>query len=129
MAPVGLGQFTVSSDLTKLGPVIETLLDRRKAQALADDDLLTWRMLHVHTASVLQGTGVVVERDSLVVWLKTMRFDTPLGHGDRMMRKTGLTPLVYALIAGREDLVAQLIDAGAPLKGTGNLTKEMVATW
>lgn len=126
--PVGRGAFTVDADKASLGPVIARLVERRKAQALRENDLVYFRMLHVFEASILSGTGYQVERQPLDAWLRTMRFDS--ASGDWMTRKHGLTPLYYAVMGCRPDLVARLLEQGADLHTRlRRPTKPMLDHW
>ena len=104
---VGMGNFTMPGDALALGAPIAKLIAERKAVALASgsaSEMLWYRVLHSCTARLLCGTGAVVaeEEATLSEWLAAMRLS--LGDG----RKTGLTPLWFAVVAGRVDLVTQM---------------------
>ena len=51
------------------------------------------------------------QEDTLAEWLAAMKFSSVTEDE----ASTGLSPLFYAVYAGRVDLVAQLLDAGADL--------------
>ena len=70
-------------------------------------------MLHIMSSSILEGTGVEVEREGLEAWMRTMRFSHVNDHTKR--GSNSLPPLMYAVQAGRADLTAQLLDAGADI--------------
>ena len=112
-SPVGRGKFTVASDAEKLAPHLEHLISARKAQALAENDLLTFRLLHSCKATLLDGTGIQLVKESYSQWMAAMRFDS-VHDGKR----TGLTPLVFAVFANRADFVATLLERGADLHQT-----------
>ena len=114
--PVGHGQFTVPDDKIALGGVIAKLIEKRKAQALREGDLLWYRHLHCLAAGQLNGTGAepTVPKQGLDEWMKTMRFTTV--HDERKKRD-GITPLRYAAIGNRPDLVTALLERGADLHG------------
>ena len=108
--PVGKGKFTVDSDAHKLAPHLQHLISARKAQALAEGDVLFFRVLHASTARLLEGTDIRVEPEPFTTWMAAMRFESV--HDGK---KTGLTPLFFALLAIRRDLVAELLDRGAEI--------------
>ena len=108
---VGLGDFTVQDDARQLGEVIRKLVQRRKAVALERGDLLTWRVLHVCLPKLLRGTGAdeaLPPPEPLDAWMAAMRF----GAADEG-RRSGLTPLKFAVLAERLDLARDLIARGA----------------
>ena len=112
LSPVGRGRFTVPEDIKALGPVISQLLERRKAQALRDGDLGFYRHLHALGPSLLEGTdGEVPREKTLDEWMAAMHFTSV--HDDI---KSGLTPLRYAVLNGRADLAAELLDLGADIE-------------
>ena len=106
-------QFTYDTDRAVLGPVIAEMIAERKASALAtggEDELMWFRFLHCRTAYLLDGTGHdVPQEEKLAQWLEAMRFTSPL-DGEAT---TGMSPLLFAVLANRTDLVAQLLDLGA----------------
>jgi ankyrin repeat protein len=115
ISPVGRGEFTVEADRVALGPVIERLIDERMAAKRAEgtEAALRWyRFLHAHKASLLLGTGIkVTPYDTLEAWLGNLGF--PATSRDRH----GWSPLSYAVLEGRVDLVTALLDAGANATG------------
>ena len=104
--PVGLGDFTVDADRVALGPVIRRLVERRKASALAEGDLLTFRVLHACASRLLAGTGTAAPLEATPdEWLDAMRF-----RSARDGAHSGYTPLFFAAFAGgREELVEALL--------------------
>jgi hypothetical protein len=113
--PVGLGNFSVAADREKLGGVIVRLITARKQAALKQGDLLTYRLLHACTRRLLQGISTsnphMPADEPLVEWMAAMRF-TSAADGMR----SGYTPLRFAVMAGREDLVEQLLAIGASVE-------------
>jgi ankyrin repeat protein len=124
LAPVGEGDFTVDSDRLALRPFLESLIEARKASALAQGDLLWFRNLHALRAWLLVGTGDVAVETSLSEWMAAMRFESVKDGA-----KTGMTPLRFAVIAGRADLCKELLEQGAdieaPLKKKHSVFKWM----
>jgi ankyrin repeat protein len=141
ISPVGRGEFTVEADRVALGPVIERLIDERMVAKRAEgtdlrgnrsystgtpsttragtEAALRWyRFLHAHKASLLLGTGInVTPHDTLESWLGQ------LGFGSATQRdRNGWSPLSYAVLEGRADLVTALLDAGA--NATGALRRD-----
>ena len=108
-ALVGQGDFTVEADRQKLGAHLVEIIAARKALALADKDMLFYRHLHALTAYLLQGTGLAPAEESFDSWMNSMRFETVRDNE----RSTGLTPLFYAVAAGRTDLAEAMIAEGA----------------
>lgn len=126
--PVGRGAFTVDSDKIALGAVIAKLIERRKAQSLREGDLLWYRHLTVLEASILAGTGYPVTHEPLDAWLTKMHFESVAG--DRASTKYGLTPLYYAVMSCRPDLVGMLLDHGANIASRiPKATKAMLDHW
>ena len=119
---VGDGAFTVASDRVKLGPVLHSLIEKRKAHGKAEgteSGLMWYRMLYACGAQILQNTEYPTEQPlGLDEWLKEMGF-SDVNDG----AKSGWTPLRYAVYAGRLDLVEQLIDRGADVKCTIKVKK------
>ena len=113
---VGRGKFTVDEDRLKLAPHLQHLISARKAQALAENDLVFFRVLHARAAILLEGTGIAVPEEPYSAWMATMRFESV--H-DGKKSKSGLTPLYYAVLAARKDLVAALLERGADLRARG----------
>lgn len=111
---VGLGDFTVDDDRVKLGPVMSELIEARKRVALEHAtpvELLWYRLLHAAKSHLLRGTRFEVRAEgTLAEWMSTMRFESA-----RDGEKSGLTPLLFAAISGRTDLVTALLDAGADI--------------
>ena len=64
---VGKGAFTVDSDRAKLGAHLLDIIAARKALALADSDLIYYRMLHAVTAHLLQGTAASLSLSRLML--------------------------------------------------------------
>ena len=111
-AIVGRGKFTVDDDRLKLAPHLQHLISARKAQALAEGDLEFFRMLHARTAVLLDGTGIFPPEEPYTAWMAAMRFESV---SDGKKSKSGLTPLFFAVLAGRKDLVAALLERHADL--------------
>jgi hypothetical protein len=109
--PVGLGNFTVDSDREKLFPLLESLIEQRKSVALAEGDLAWYRTLHASKAWLLKGTGTIEIEPTLEAWLQAMRFSSANDGA-----KSGLTPLRFASLAGRLDLVRELLDRGVSVE-------------
>ena len=108
-SPVGLADFSVERDRETLGRVVLAMLESRKALALAQDDLLTYRFIHALSAKTLAGTGTSVPSEaSLDEWMAGMRFKS-VADG----KATGWTPLMFAVVSGRVELCEWLLDAGA----------------
>lgn len=109
-------QFTYDADREVVGPVIQQMIEGRKAAALerlADsyDELVWYRMLHCRTSYMLEGTGVSTPREALDDWLAAMRFSSPTEDE----QTTGYSPLLFAVLGDRVDLASQLLDLGADL--------------
>ncbi len=108
-SPVGAGDFTVDADRLALGGVIAAMLESRKALALEQGDLLTYSFVHAVSAYTLSGSGTAAPQEaSLAEWMAAMRFESV-----REGAKTGWTPLMFAVVAGRADICEALLDAGA----------------
>ena len=110
-SPVGTADFSAEADRSALGPVVLAMLQNRKALALAQGDLLTYRFIHAVSAKTLAGTGTSVPAEaSLDEWMAAMRFTSgsPRDEG----RSTGWTPLMFAVMSGRVELCEWLLDAG-----------------
>ena len=120
ISPVGRGEFTVEADRVALGPVIERLIDERmaaKRQEGTPAALRWYRFLHAHKASLLLGTGIkVTPYDTLESWMGHLGFSATSRDGH------GWSPLSYAVLEGRADLVTTLLDAGA--NATGALKRD-----
>ena len=122
-ATIGHGAFTVEADKKLLGPVVESLVEVRKKYALEMGDLFMYRVCHCAKAKLLQGGMELAEplvEEPYEQWMVTMRFEeSELGTEGS---QTGLTPLRYAIYAGRIDIAQQMlkvcpsIDVEAPLK-------------
>ena len=110
--PVGKGAFTVESDKAKLGPAILQLINARKAQCDRDLDIVFFRYLSSISSFLLRGTGVQLPDAPLDEWLAQLRFSGPCDDE----KSTGLSPLRFAVIANRADLVAQLLQRGADIE-------------
>ena len=108
---VGRGNFAVEGDKLHLGPSIYKLIQLRRAHAEHERDLTFYRFLVAMTNKLLEGTGVQEPEMPLEEWLQQMRFSSTDDEKD-----SGLTPLRYAVIANRADLVRQLIDQGADVE-------------
>ena len=116
ISPVGRGEFTVEADRVALGPVIERLIDERMAAKRAEgtEAAMRWfRFLHAHKASLLLGTGIqVTPYDTLESWMGHLGFAATSRDGH------GWSPLSYAVLEGRVDLVTALLnDAGSNATG------------
>ena len=119
---VGHGAFTVDDDRLYLGAVIEALVEVRKAYALKYGDLFMFRVCHAAKAKLLAGDmGVTLPAaEPYEQWMETMRFTEATLRTEGA--KTGLTPLRYAAMANRIDIVERMLevapglDAEAPLK-------------
>ena len=89
-------------DRGALGPVINGMLNSRKEQALAKGDMTLYRFIHASTQYTLAGTGTEATiEETLDEWMAAMKLSSV--HDGK--RGTGLTPLIYAVCAGRADLV------------------------
>jgi hypothetical protein len=108
-ALVGKGAFTVDSDRLVLGKHLLDIIGARKALALADGDLIQYRTLHAATAHLVQGTGVEVAHESFDDWMESMRFVSVSDEATT----SGATPLHYAALSHRVDLVQALLARGA----------------
>ena len=109
---VGKGEFTVPLDRGALGPVINGMLNSRKEQALAKGDMTLYRFIHASTQYTLAGTGTEAAiEETLDEWMAAMKL-TSVNDGKR---GTGLTPLIYAVCAGRADLCTELVRRGASI--------------
>lgn len=108
---VGNGDFTVDSDRVALGPIIARVIAARKERALVEGDLNGFRFLHAISTGCLAGTGHHLEEEKdLEDWMQVMRFKLV---GDS--KSSGLTPLLFAVVSGRCDVVSALLDAGASI--------------
>ena len=105
---VGRGNFTVADDKLSLGPAILSLIERRQRQAMREGDIALYRFLYAATNHLLHGTGVSQPQQPLEAWLTAMKFS-----GVHDGEKDGLTPLRFAIVANRVDLVKELLDAGS----------------
>ena len=111
-ARVGHGDFSVDADKLELGPLLRNLIAARKKLALAQDDILTFRVLHAATTWLLDGCGLEREEDEAYDdWMATMRFESATDN----VEGSGQTPLHFAVMSGRADLVSTLLDKGAPI--------------
>lgn len=128
--PVGRGQFSVDADRKALGKVLNGAITAREKIALADNDLMYFRMLHVSRHRMLDGTDFLSEltppmhqrkadRSSLRNtsyddWMEILRFKSALDE-----QHSGWTPLRFAIYDGRLDIAQRLIeesaDVNAPL--------------
>lgn len=108
---VGRGNFTVDADKLALGPSVLALIQARQQQALRESDHTFYRVLHAISNSLLYGLGTSVAKEPLEAWMATMRFS-----GIHDGAKEGLTPLRFAAIADRADLVKELLDKGADVE-------------
>ena len=109
------GSFTVDSDKFALRDVIAGMIRRRQAQALREGNMVWWRTLQCLTSPILAGTGFTEEGtdEPLDAWLTKLRFASVADGAT-----TGHTPLRYAVIAGRTDLVqAMLRDPSVDVNG------------
>ena len=71
---------------------MRNLIAARKKLALAQDDILTFRVLHAATAWLLDGCGLAdVEDESYDDWMKTMRFESATDN----VEGSGHTPLHF----------------------------------
>jgi hypothetical protein len=121
---VGEGDFTVDDDRVRLGPVIRDMIDARRRLALAKGELFYYRILHSLSEKLVRGTGTTVPREeTLEEWLAAMALSSATDK-DQIM-----SAIHYAVVAGRVDIVAALLDAGADVhaKTTGNASH--VITW
>ena len=105
---VGRGNFAVEADKLSLGPSIKRLIDLRKDIALSSGDLPFYRFLSCIANKLLEGTGVHNPELPLHEWLAELRFTSALDETGK--KRSGLTPLRFAVIANRADLVAQVRD-------------------
>ena len=109
---VGKGAFAVEADKYALRDVIKGMLAKRQAQSLRDGNLVWYRTLRAMTSTILAGTDYDDEDAALPLteWLSAMNFGS--AHDERA---SGHTPLRYAVIAGRVNLVRELIGLGVDL--------------
>ena len=92
---------------------MRNLIAARKKLALAQDDILTFRVLHAATAWLLDGCGLAdVADESYDNWMKKMRFATATDN----VEGSGHTPLhfVEARVKYTRVLGAFDNDANAP---------------
>ena len=108
---VGRGNFTVDDDKLSLGPAILKMIELRTKQAEREGDLTMFRFLQAIANTLLHGTGVSLPEEPLDAWLSKLRFDSATDGA-----KSGLTPLRFAVIADRADLVRELLDRGADVE-------------
>ena len=110
---VGKGDFAVEADRMALGPVIDGMISRRQAQAERQGDLVWYRALEALKSTLLAGTEMEEEAPeetrgqrgrALDTWMQRMRFASVVDGA-----ATGHTPLRYAVMAGRVDLVEQIL--------------------
>ena len=110
---VASGAFTDDRDRTSLGPVILSLIARREAQALKEGDVTFYRRLHAVTGKVLDSTGLQPEQpaslDDFLVSTGQPRFEHALD-------RSPASPLHCAVMTGRADLVAALLDKGVDVE-------------
>mmetsp|Transcript_115 Transcript_115/g.286 ORF Transcript_115/g.286 Transcript_115/m.286 type:complete len:656 (-) Transcript_115:88-2055(-) len=124
--PVGTGDFSFAGDRAKLGVAIGELVSTRAEYALKCLErerggerarrrhLLWFRLLTSLRHWLLAGTpgdGGAVGEEPLEAWLDRLRFRTI--HEER---RSGLTPLRFAALACRGDLVRELVAAGADVE-------------
>lgn len=108
-ARVGHGAFSVDSDKAALAPYLQRLIIARKALALSDGDMVLYRTLHAAASWLLDGCEVAEpEAEPYEAWMASMRFETA-----KDTPRNGLTPLHFACMTGRADLVEALLDRGA----------------
>ena len=83
------------------------MIVRRKEQALACGELVWFRALNALTTTILAGVGFEdPDKDlKLAGWLEKMKFESVLDGG-----ASGHTPLRYAVIEGRVDLVKAILE-------------------
>lgn len=112
---VGRGDFSVDADRALLGPSIEALIEGRKAQALSEGDLIFFRFLCAIGAALLDGTGVAPPKLPLAEWLAALRFAS-VHDEEEGPRATGLSPLRFAVVADRPDLVEEMLGLGADVE-------------
>ena len=113
---VGTGNFAVEADKLSLGHPILQMITLRKGMAEDSGDLPFYRFLCAMTKKLLDGCGAQTPSLPLDEWLKELRFTTTVDEA-----KSGLSPLRFAVIAQRVDLVAQIlehpdVDVEAPIK-------------
>ena len=112
VARVGHGDFTVEADKAKLGPMLRDLIIARKRLALAGGDMIMYRVLHAAAAWLLDGcSDAAAELEPYEQWMAAMRFETVKDN----VHSSGQTPLHFAVMSGRADLVEALLDQGAPI--------------
>jgi ankyrin repeat protein len=121
---VGKGQFAVDADRYALRPVIHGMIERRKRQALAKGtakELVWFRTLTALTTTILAGTNYDDPDASMALdaWLAKMKFESVLDGAS-----SGHTPLRYAVIEGRLDLVQQILDADPAIDVNAPLTAQ-----
>lgn len=105
---VGTGQFTVEDDRLVLGGVLNELLRVRTAFAFEVGDLVMLRILHASRGKLLQKMGVPPPPvEPYDAWLATMKFEGVDLAGEGA--DTGLTPLRFAVMSNRPDIVRRML--------------------
>ena len=97
----------VPDDRRTLGPTISELLRESKAYHFGQGNHTIARYIHANSCRLLWGTGMVseTESESLSQFLGSLHFASARdGEGD------GLSALRFAAMAGRKDLVREMID-------------------
>ena len=121
--PVGEADFTVDDDRRTLGPVIQAMIESKQAAALRGGDVVTFRVLHVMKDRLLLGTGAEEEREAtLSEWLAALKLAGPTDADECM------GALHYAVLAGRVDLAAVLLDQGADLNRLVTRSRRSIAS-
>ncbi len=112
-ARVGHGTFTVDAHKAALGPVLCSLIEARKRLALSEGDMTFYRVLHAASSWLLDSCGALeAVEEPYEDWMRAMRFRSASDDA----QSTGLTPLHFAVMTGRVDLVAALLNHGAPIE-------------
>ena len=92
--------------------MLRDLISARKRLALADSDIVMYRVLHAGASWLLDGCGIAEPGpEPYEEWMVAMRFETPKDN----VRGSGHTPRHFAAMTGRADLVEALLDRGAPI--------------
>ena len=109
---VGRGTFAVDGDRLLLGPSILSLIQLRQDQALREGNLPFYRFLCAITPELCDGTAVDLPKLPLDAWLAQLRFSTVTDEE----RTSGLSPLRFAVVSNRADLVEELLARGADVE-------------
>lgn len=129
-ALVGQGTFSVDADREPVGGALSGLVDARVARARkagSVEEVIIARALTATKAHLLQGLGEHAEKvpqpSNLDEFLAQLGFNSVTDGAD-----TGWTPLRLAVMAGRRDLVKELLDLGVDVESAAKFTLQVVGT-